>query len=85
MGDAGEGLVDNEARISERREEMERARLEKRQPPPQNPEQAAAIQSLRLARAEVQRQLDATTHEARRASLVSALADLDQRLAKLVG
>ena len=85
MGDAGEGLVDNEARISERREELERARRERKQPPPANPEQAAAVQSLKLARAELQRQLDATSHEARRASLTTALADLDKRIATLGG
>lgn len=81
MGDAGEGIVDNDARISERREELERERRERRQPPPANPEQTAALQSLNLARAELQRQLDATSHEARRASLVAALADLDRRIA----
>ena len=85
MGDAGEGLVDNEARISERREELERARQERKLPPPANPEQAAALQSLKLARAELQRQLDATSHEARRASLTTALADLDKRIADLAG
>jgi len=85
MGDAGEGLVDNEARISERREELERARQERKLPPPANPEQAAALQSLKLARAELQRQLDATAHEARRASLTTALADLDKRIADLAG
>ena len=85
MGDAGEGLVDNEARISERREELERARRERKLPPPANPEHAAALQSLKLARAEVQRQLSATSHEARRATLTAALADLDKRIAVLDG
>ena len=85
MGDAGEGIVDNEARISERRDELERERRERRQTPVTNPESAAALQSLKLARAELQRQLDATSHEARRASLKSALADLDARIAALAG
>ena len=83
MGDAGEGIVDNEARISERREELERERRERKERPPANPEQAAALQSLRLMRAELQRQLDATSHEARRTALQAALADLDRRLAAL--
>ena len=85
MGDAGEGIVDNEARISERREELERERREKRQPPPANPEQTAAIQSLKLARAEVQRQLNATSHDARRTTLTAALADLDKKIAAFDG
>ena len=83
MGDAGEGIVDNEARISERRDELERERRERREKPVANPESVAALQSLKLARAELQRQLDATAHEARRASLKSALADLDARIAAL--
>ena len=82
MGDAGEGLVDNEARIAERREEMERARRERQQPRQHNPAEAAALQSLRLARVELQRQLDATPHEARRAMLVRALAELDRLIAE---
>jgi hypothetical protein len=86
MGDSGEGLVDNEARISERRDEIERARREKRElPPPANPEQAAALESLRLARAELRRQLNATSHETRRKALSSALADLDARITALGG
>ena len=83
MGDAGEGIVDNEARISERRDELERERRERREKPAANPESAAALQSLKLARAELQRQFEATSHDARRAALKTALADLDARIAAL--
>ncbi len=82
MGDAGEGLVDNEARIAERRDEIERDRRERREPPAANPEARAAVESLRLARIELQRQLDATSHEGRRASLSQALEELDRRIAE---
>ena len=84
MGDAGEGLVDNEARAQERRDELERARQERRSPGVDTSPDALArrreTESLRLARAELQRQLDATTVERRRAQLAGAIAEIDRRL-----
>jgi hypothetical protein len=80
MGDAGEGLVDNDARIQERRGELERAKAERRAAETRDPKRDVEIESLRLARIELQRQLDATTHERRRAALTDALAELDRRI-----
>ena len=81
MGDAGEGLIDADSRIQERLEELESERASKRQAAPKNPEALREAETLRLARAELQRQLDATTHERRRAQLTQALAEVDRRLA----
>ena len=83
MGDAGEGLIDAESRIQERMEELERHRLETRTPEVRDPEAVQALESLRLARVELQRQLDSTAHERRRAQIVQALADIDARMAKI--
>lgn len=79
MGDAGEGLIDADSRIQERMEELERERTERRQQVVRNPEQLQALESLRLARAELERQLASTTHERRRAMIAQAMAELDQR------
>jgi hypothetical protein len=88
MGDAGEGLVDNEARAQERRDELERARQERRVVVDDSPEarqRRRDVESLRLARAELQRQFDATTVERRRSQISAALDELDRRLAALTG
>lgn len=81
MGDAGEGLIDAESRIQERMEELERARSEKRGPALGDPAPIRALESLRLARADLERQLDGTIHERRRAVLADAIAELDRRMA----
>ena len=39
------------------------------------------MESLRLAKVELERQLAATTHERRRAALTEAIAELDRRIA----
>jgi hypothetical protein len=80
MGDAGEGLVDSEARIQERRDEIERERAERHRVRSANPELERVAESLRLARAELDRQLSATTHERRRAQITQAIAEVDRRL-----
>jgi hypothetical protein len=83
MGDAGEGLVDNQARIQERLEEIERERAERQQADTRDPEARRALESLRLARAELVRQREATTHERRRAMIDDAIAEIDRRSALL--
>ena len=84
MGDAGEGLVDASSRLEERLEEVaESRRLAKTPAPAVDPERARAFESLRLMKADVERQLSATSHPARRAQLEAALADLERRLAAL--
>lgn len=82
MGDAGEALVDAESRIQERMEELERERLEKRRREATDPEAIRAIESLRLARAELARQMDATVHTHRRAQLTQAIAEIERRMAE---
>ena len=82
MGDAGEGLVDAEARIQERMDELERERSARHAKPPPDPAGASRVESLRLARVDLQRQADAaTTHPKLRAVRAQALADLDRQLA----
>jgi hypothetical protein len=83
MGDSGEGLVDAEARIQERIEELQRAREQARRPPVENPEQLRKLESLKLARTEISRQLEATSHAARKNQLTAAIADLDRQIAVL--
>jgi hypothetical protein len=83
MGDSGEGLVDNESRIQERMEELQRSREQERQPRVKNPQLLRQLESLRLARKEMARQLDSSTHEGRRNQVAAALADLDRRIADL--
>ena len=84
MGDAGEGLVDAESRLAERMEEREQEKRKARQAAKSgDPEQARQLESLRLARTEMQRQLDATTHEARKQQLGQAIAEIDRRIKEL--
>jgi len=82
MGDAGEGLIDADARIQERRDEIEQARKESRERDTRDPALVQHIESLRLARAELERQLEVTPHERRRAMLVEAVAEIDRRMAE---
>jgi hypothetical protein len=84
MGDAGEGLIDAEARLQERMDELEESRrVAKDRGPKVDPEVARQMESLRLARIELQRQLEATTHEARRNQIQQAVAEIDKRLADM--
>ncbi len=82
MGDAGEGLVDAEARIQERMDERERERLASRKKAPVDPAALSRVESLRLARVDLQRQAEATTHPRLQAMRAQALADLDCQLAE---
>ena len=84
MGDAGEGLVDAESRLAERMEEREQEKRKARQSgKPGDPERLRQTESLRLARTEMQRQLDVATHAARKQQLAQAIAELDRRLEEL--
>jgi hypothetical protein len=83
MGDAGEGLIDADSRIQERMEELARERAEKRGKDVRDPESLQALESLRLARIELDRQLETTAHERRRAVLKQAIAEIDQRMAQV--
>ncbi len=85
MGDAGEGLIDTDSRIQERLDQLEHERSERRLGPPPDPEAVRALESLRLARADLVRQLEGASHKARRAALEQALADIDARIGALDG
>ena len=80
MGDAGEGLIDADARIQERMDELALSRAKGRAQAVKNPEQVRQLESLKLARAEAARQLDIATHDARKTQLKQALAELDKRI-----
>ena len=80
MGDSGEGLVDAEARIQERIEELQKSREQARQPQIENPEQLRKLESLKLVRTELSRQLETTAHAARKSQLSAALADIERQI-----
>lgn len=83
MGDAGEGLIDADSRIQERMEELERERAVARGRSVRNPEQVRALESLRLARTDFQRQLSTATNDRRKAQLTDTIAELDRRMAEV--
>ena len=85
MGDAGEGLIDQDSRIQERMEELERERATRRGRDVRDPEQVRALESLRLARTELEAQLAATVHERRRAQIAQAIDEIDRRMAEVSG
>jgi hypothetical protein len=85
MGDSGEGLVDAEGRIQERMEELQREREQARRPRVANPEQARQVESLKLARTQLARQIETASQPARKAQLVTALADIDRRISEIEG
>ena len=84
MGDAGEGLVDAESRLAERMEEREEEKKKARQTGKSgDPERARQLESLRLARTEMQRQLELATHQTRKQQLNQAIAELDRRIKQM--
>ena len=84
MSDSGEGLVDASSRLAERMDELEEERRQARNGARRvDPVRARALESLRLARADIGRQLAGISHEARRQQLTLALAEVERRLADL--
>ena len=84
MGDAGEGLIDADARIQERMDELEQERRKAKQGTLHgDPEKRRQLESHRLARTELQRQFESTTHNARKQQLTQAIAELDKRIKAL--
>lgn len=84
MGDAGEGLVDAESRLAERMDEREQERRNARLTGKGvDPERARQLESNRLAKAEMERQLTLTTHEGRKSQITQAIAELNRRIAAL--
>ena len=79
MGDSGEGLIDQDSRIQERMDELARERAERAAADTRDPETLREIESIRLARTELERQLENTTHPRRREQLTQALKELEKR------
>ena len=82
MGDAGEGLVDAEARCQERMDERERERTSRRSKAPSDPVAQSRVESLRLARVDLERQLNGAQRPGLQEARMGALADLDRQLAE---
>jgi hypothetical protein len=85
MGDAGEGWVDAEARIQERMEDLERDRAGRKGRVVRDPESEQTLNSLKLARTELSRQLSASQHAIRKAQLTQAIDEIDVRIAATLG
>ncbi|HJR61163.1 MAG TPA: hypothetical protein VJ813_17255 [Vicinamibacterales bacterium] len=84
MGDAGEGLVDADARIQERMEELEAERRRRSNGVARiDPEKARQVESLKLARLNLSRQAEAVSHPIRKQQIQLAIAEIDKRLAAL--
>ena len=81
IADGAEGLVDAQARLQERIDELEAARRDARGPVVRDPEAAARAESYRLARVDLARQHQAARHAGRRQQLEAAIAEVDRRLA----
>ena len=79
--DGAEGLVDAQARLQERIDELDAERRVARRPVVRNPEAVRRAESYRLARLELARQLTAARHASRRQQLELAIAEIDRRLA----
>lgn len=84
MSDSGEGLVDASSRLEERMDEIQESRRLARPGGPRiDPERVRAIESLRLAKTDLERQLGTITHQTRRQQLTDALAEISRRLNEL--
>jgi cell fate (sporulation/competence/biofilm development) regulator YlbF (YheA/YmcA/DUF963 family) len=81
MGDSGEGLVDADARIQERIEERESERKRRGTvQPAADPDRVRQLESLRLAKAELERQIATATHPVRKQQLQAAIAEVEKRI-----
>jgi hypothetical protein len=80
MGDSGEGLVDASSRLQERMEELQDSRRKTKGESRLDPERIRALESLRMAKIDLERQLSMTVHEVRRLHLTNALAEIDCRI-----
>jgi hypothetical protein len=82
MSDAGEGLVDAEARLQEQIEAREQERARRASTGVRDPERHREIESLRLAKAQLTQQFRATEHPVRRKQIEAAISEIDKRLAE---
>lgn len=79
MGDAGEGLIDAEDRYQQFVAEREQAK-QRKGVVGADPERERRLGSLRLAKAELERQHAATANEIRREQIRQALVELERQL-----
>jgi hypothetical protein len=79
MGDAGEGLIDAEDRIQQWMAEREQQR-QRKGVASADPERERRVNSLRLAKAELERQQAVTTSPIRLQQIRQALAEIDRQL-----
>jgi hypothetical protein len=80
MSDSGEGLVDAEARLQEQIDAREEERRRRATASIKDPERMRARESLRLAIAELEQQLEVTQNATRRRQIELALEDLRVRM-----
>ena len=82
MGDAGEGLIDAEDRfqqwVAEREQQKQRKGVASAEP-----ERERKLNSLRLAKAELERQRGVTQSPIRQKQIAQALEDLEGQIKKL--
>jgi hypothetical protein len=84
MGDSGEGLVDADARIQERMEELEAERRRRAGGQPKvDPEKARQLESLKLARLNLVKQAEGTAHPVRKQQIQLAIDEIDKRISTL--
>lgn len=83
MSDAGEGLVDAEARLQEQLDAREHEKRRRGLAAGVDPEKLRARESLRLAKSELTRQLTPAAHPIRKTQLEAAIAELDRRMAAI--
>lgn len=72
--------MDAEARVQERMDELARERTVRSSRAARDPAVLCRVASLRLARADLQRQANATGHPGLQAARAGALADLNRQL-----
>jgi hypothetical protein len=82
MGDAGEGLIDAEDRFQQFVAEREQDR-QRKGVIGADPNRERRVRGLGLAKAELERQLAATTNEIRREQIRQALAEINRQLASI--
>ena len=77
------GAFRENQRVAERAmdsSDLERERSQKNAKPIRDPELVRALEGLRLARKELERQLASTTHDGRKAQIGHALEEIDRRM-----
>jgi hypothetical protein len=82
MGDGAEGLIDAQAKIQDRLDELEQ-RMERPGRLVKDSAREQRLLSLRLARAELARQSSVTVHPIRLQQIALAIAEIDRLIGEL--